>query len=46
MEEVFAKGLNLKAPGAYAMNFYTLGVPHTVVVDDMIPFRNERPMFS
>mmetsp|Transcript_18343 Transcript_18343/g.24523 ORF Transcript_18343/g.24523 Transcript_18343/m.24523 type:complete len:135 (+) Transcript_18343:385-789(+) len=46
MEDVFAKGLKLKAPGAYAMNFYTLGVPHTVVVDDMIPFLDNKPMFS
>ena len=28
---------NLNAAGAYAVDFYTLGVPHTVVVDDFVP---------
>ena len=27
----------LNAAGIYAVDFYTLGVPHTVVVDDFIP---------
>ena len=26
--------------GIYAVNFYTLGIPHTVIVDDYIPMAN------
>jgi hypothetical protein len=26
--------------GIYAVNFWTLGVPHTVIVDDLIPMQN------
>ena len=27
--------------GIYAVNFYTLGVPHTVVIDDYLPLRED-----
>mmetsp|Transcript_29160 Transcript_29160/g.38829 ORF Transcript_29160/g.38829 Transcript_29160/m.38829 type:complete len:95 (-) Transcript_29160:599-883(-) len=46
MEQVMNKGLTLKYPGAHAVNFYTLGVPHTVVVDDFVPFLNNKPLFA
>ena len=32
---------NLNAAGAYAVDFYTLGVPHTVVVDDFVPLTEQ-----
>ena len=38
MEKVFLNEDNgLNAAGIYAVNFYTLGIPHTVVVDDYLP---------
>jgi len=40
MEEVFLNQIDdnsLNKAGVYAMNLYTLGVPHTVVVDDYLP---------
>jgi len=41
LEKVFLNTENeLNAAGIYAVNFYTLGVPHTVIVDDMLPLRN------
>eukprot|EP00354_Favella_ehrenbergii_P003146 CAMPEP_0170456898 /NCGR_PEP_ID=MMETSP0123-20130129/4373_1 /TAXON_ID=182087 /ORGANISM="Favella ehrenbergii, Strain Fehren 1" /LENGTH=251 /DNA_ID=CAMNT_0010720517 /DNA_START=217 /DNA_END=971 /DNA_ORIENTATION=- len=33
-----------KPRAAYVLNLYTLGVPHSVVVDDYIPFINDKPM--
>ena len=27
----------VSANGIYALDFYTLGVPHTVIVDDLLP---------
>ena len=42
MERVFEQSLS--APGGYALNLFTLGVPSTIVVDDMIPFYNGKPM--
>ena len=44
MEKVFETSLNVK--GGYAVNFFALGVPHTVVVDDIIPFYGGDPMFA
>ena len=26
--------------GMYGVNFYTLGVPHIIIVDDFVPMRN------
>ena len=38
MESLFLNNSpELNAAGAYAVNFYSLGVPHTVVVDDYLP---------
>ena len=38
LERVFLNNKNELSPnGIYAVNFYTLGVPHTVVVDDYLP---------
>lgn len=44
MEKVFETSMNVK--GGYAVNFFALGVPHTVVVDDYIPFYGADPMFA
>jgi hypothetical protein len=30
----------VSANGIYGVNFYTLGVPHTVIVDDLLPLSN------
>ena len=38
MEKVFINPDNkLSANGIYAVNFFTLGLPHTVIVDDYLP---------
>lgn len=38
IERIFVNPDNeLSANGIYAVNFYTLGVPHTVIVDDYLP---------
>ena len=38
MEKVFLNTDNkLNSAGIYGVNLYTLGVPHTVIVDDFIP---------
>ena len=38
MDSVFLNTENkLSANGIYGVNFYTLGVPHTVIVDDYVP---------
>ena len=40
LEKVFLNESNELSPrGIYAVNMYTLGVPHTVIVDDYIPLR-------
>ena len=45
MEKVFERSLNVK--GGYAVNLFSLGVPHTVVVDDYIPVKkNKKPIFA
>ena len=44
MEKVFEPSLNVK--GGYAVNLFSLGVPHTVVVDDYVPVRFGEPMFA
>ena len=38
VEKVFLNPDNtISANGIYAVNFYTLGLPHTVIVDDYLP---------
>jgi len=38
MEKVFVNKVNpLNSQGIYGVNFYTLGMPHTVIVDDYLP---------
>lgn len=38
MEKVFLnKTRDLNPQGVYGVNFWTLGVPHTVIVDDYLP---------
>lgn len=38
LEKVFLNHSNdLNDAGIYGVNFYTLGVPHTVIVDDFLP---------
>jgi len=40
MEKMFLNDQNeLKANGIYGVNMYTLGVPNTIIVDDLIPLR-------
>ena len=40
MEKVFLNQDNYQnKAGIYAVNFYSLGVPHTVVIDDYLPLR-------
>lgn len=34
-------GNKLNDAGIYGVNFWTLGVPHTVMVDDLIPMKKE-----
>ena len=36
LESIFLN-TEVNANGVYAVNFYTLGVPHTVIVDDYLP---------
>ena len=40
MEKVFVND-SVSANGIYGVNFYTLGVPHTVIVDDFLPLNKE-----
>ena len=38
MERIFLNNVDEVSPvGIYGVNFYTLGVPHTVIVDDYLP---------
>ena len=47
MEKVFLNKNNvLDSEGIYAMRFYTLGVPHDVVIDDYLPLKDGKTMFS
>ena len=40
LEKVFLNNIDEVSPnGIYAVNLYTLGVPHTVIVDDYLPMR-------
>lgn len=42
MEKVFLNSKSaLNRPGIYGVNLYTLGVPHTVIVDDYLPLNSE-----
>ena len=42
MEKVFLNSANeISKVGIYAVNFYTLGVPHTVIVDDYLPLTKD-----
>lgn len=47
MEAVFlnksGENNSLNKAGVYAVNFYTLGVPHTVVIDDYLPLMAHKP---
>ena len=41
MEKVFLNRENyLNAAGIYGFNFYSLGVPHTVIIDDFLPLED------
>ena len=43
MEKVFVNAENkLPAAGIHALNFYSLGVPATVVIDDKLPMKNKK----
>ena len=40
IEKIFQNsGSDLNANGIYAINLYTLGVPHTVIIDDYLPLK-------
>ena len=40
MEKIFLNTNNeISANGIYAVQFYTLGIPHTVIVDDWLPLK-------
>ena len=42
LESLFVnQGASLNKNGAYAVNLYALGVPHTVVVDDYLPLQEQ-----
>ena len=46
MEAIFlnkSEDDRLNKAGVYAVNFYTLGVPHTVVIDDHLPLMPSKP---
>ena len=45
IERVFVND-DASANGIYAVNFYTLGVPHTVIVDDYLPLRERYGTYS
>lgn len=43
VEKLFLNTENeLNRSGVYGVNFYTLGVPHTVIVDDFLPLMEDR----
>ena len=40
LESIFLNNEDeLKTNGIYGVNFYTLGMPHTVIVDDYLPVK-------
>lgn len=40
MEKIFLNANNeISANGIYALEFYTLGIPHTVIIDDWLPLK-------
>jgi hypothetical protein len=40
MEKVFLNANNeVSSTGIYALQLYTLGVPHTVIIDDWLPLK-------
>ena len=40
MESIFLNNKNKKsASGIYGVNFFVLGVPHTIIVDDFLPVK-------
>ena len=42
MEKIFLNNVNeVSSNGIYAVNFFTLGVPHTIVIDDYLPLRDD-----
>ena len=42
VEKIFLNANNeISANGIYAVQLYTLGIPHTVIVDDWLPLRQE-----
>ena len=45
MESIFLNDA-ASANGIYGVNFYTLGVPHTVIVDDFLPLRKSGTKYS
>ena len=45
MESVFLN-TEVSANGIYGVNFYTLGVPHTVIVDDYLPLADSGSTLS
>jgi len=47
IEKIFLnESSTLNDAGVYAVNLYSLGVPHTVVVDDWLPIKNGQTLFS
>ena len=42
MEKVFLNNVDeVSSVGVYGVNFYTLGVPHTIIVDDYLPLKKD-----
>ena len=42
MEKVFLNNVNeISSKGIYAVNFFTLGVPHTIIIDDYLPLKED-----
>lgn len=47
MERIFLNTENyLNFAGIYAVNFWTLGVPHTVIVDDYLPLKEKNGSYE
>ena len=43
MENVFLNTQNLlNSQGIYGINFYTLGIRHTLIVDDLLPLMKNK----
>ena len=43
VEKIFLNPINeLSKNGIYALQFYTLGIPHTVIVDDYLPLQKKK----